>query len=337
MPITQLKKLSLLFIGIESVEGTDVFGGTPTATRIVQCITSPQIRFGAEILSARPDLLNYALEEAAPITPAAKWFEVSGEIWLRGFGSAYSAGNFPEVDAILQGFGMGVTTNFGAGVESYSYDTASTAMKTLTVYAYQALETGVLVKHVGLAGRTAKITFTLPAGGPGRLGFTIRCLYSANTDVGSPPAYTFQSAVPPVFGGASAWSLGSFTAAIIKEAMVDGANTLVPRLNGNATDAISGYIQAKRKNTFSARFEAQRISDRDDVTEWATNTNRQLVIKHPGGGGGGTQYNRVAITADKATIYDAPAFTDERGAMWVRSISGILSPEGTNRMQVVYN
>ncbi len=332
MPQTQIQKIQALVVAVEATEGTDAV--PDAANDAVQLIEPATIAFGAEQSNARPGLVNDLLDEAAPVQPGAKWCEITGQLHIRGAGAAYDAGTKPEPDAINQAAGMRSTLDATGGAEDYTYDTISASMKTVTCYGYQALETGVWVRHDLLAGRASRVAWRFPAGSPGIYEFTIRGKYVEPTDDAPDNAPSYQTTVAPNFGAATGWQIGAFTTAVVRDATVAIENTLAPRLSGNAADGLAGYIQTARRVTFGATFEGMRITDYNQFTKWTGATAEALRINCPGGTG--TQYNRLQIDADKATILDAPAYQDVNGVMHV-SLSGLCSPEGTNRSLVTYD
>lgn len=331
MALVQLPRIQSLFVKVEATEGTDA---VPTAGDAVQLIEPATISFGAEVINDRPDLHNQSLDEAGPVPPAGKFVSIDLKLWIRGFGSAYSAPNKPEIDAILQAIGMSSTGAFAGGTENYVYDTLSAAMKTVTVYGFQALETGVFVKHALLAGRVDKATFGFRAGKPVELAATIKGLFVTPTDA-STITPTYQGQTAPNWGAGNGFTLGAFSAGVPRsvDLMID--NKLTPRLSGNGpTDSLVGYLQGRRVITLDAKYEAMRIADIDAFTKWATSVQDQLVLKVPGGTG--TQYKRMAITADRTTILDAPTYQKD-GDLWLQGIKAKCSPEGTNRCQVKFD
>jgi hypothetical protein len=331
MPITMIRAIHACQVKVEVTEGTDV---TPGAGDSLQLAEPGQIIAGSEIVNDRDDFLNGLIDAAKPLSPGGLFAEYTGKIYLRGFGSAYSAGNKPEIDAVLQAFGLSSTGSFVGGSESYTYDTVSVSMKTVTVYAFEGLETNVWVKHMITAGRCTKLVFEGRAGEPLTCTFTIRGIYNEPTDA-SPVTPTYQTAIPPILGGTTAFALGTYAAPITRSVTVTLDNTVVPRLNANVPGHLAGYLQSRRKISFDARVEAQRVADYNAYNKWAAAFTDTFAFKHPGGAGGGTQYNRLTIDGTTATITAPPAYEDERG-LWIRTLSGVLSPEGANRCRIVF-
>jgi hypothetical protein len=316
------RQISSCFVKVEAVEGTDA---VPAATDAIQLIEHGTLAFGQEIQNPQPDLQNQLLDEAFPVAPAAKWMEFTGKIWVRGLGSAYGGAAVPELHAVLQAMGLSATFN----ATKWDYDTASTGTKSVTLYLFRGTDTGVFVKYPILGARVSKAIFRFPAGKPVELEFTLRGLFVQPADAAA-IAPTYQTTVPPVFSGAGSWALGGVAPGLVREATVGLDLTLVPQLSANAVDALAGYKPAHRKSTFDVRFEGARIADYDVFTQWKTAPNNQLVINV-----GSAANNKMSITADKATIFDAPTFEDDSG-LWLYRASGLLTPEGTNRVHISF-
>jgi len=321
MPVLT-KAISSLFIKPETTEGTDA---VPTGANALQLIEHATFSFGHEIQNPQTDLENQLLDEAFPVAPAGKWAEVTGKVWIRGLGSAYNGSTaIPEIDAILQAMGLAVS-----GTTTMLYDTASTGTKSVTVYGFRGTDTGVFVKYPILGARCSKATFRFPAGKPAELDFTLRGLFVQPSDA-SAITPTYQTSVPPLFAAANSWSLGSLTGAVLRDAEVSLELPLVPQLSGNVVDALAGYKPRARKATFAARFEAARIADYDMFTAWKTAPQNALSIAL-----GSAANNKMTITADRATIFEAPAYDDDQG-LWINRVSGLLTPEGTNRVKFTF-
>lgn len=321
MPVIT-KALSAVFVKVEATEGTDA---VPTGGDAVQLIEHAVLSYGHEIQNEQTDLDNQLLDEGLPLPPAGKYVDITIKNWIRGAGAAYNNTTiFPEMHAVLQS--MGLAAAFGAAIESY--DTASTATKAVTVYAFRETDTGAWVKYPILGSRCARAVFTLRAGMPIECEATLRGIFVQPSDGGFITP-TYQTTIPPLVGATGTWALGSL-APVLRRATVGLQLNLVPQLNVNAADAISGYKPARRKATFDASFEDARISDYDAFTAWKTAPQSQLVINV-----GTASNNKFSLTADKATNLLAPAFEDDQG-LWLRRISGLLTPEGTNRVKISF-
>lgn len=322
MPVLT-RQLSTVFVKVEGTEGTDA---VPTGPDAVQLTEHAVFSWGAEIQNPQPDLNNQVLDEANPLAPAAKFAEVSCKGWVRGRGSAYDgATGVAELHAILQLAGLSATFT----TNRWDFDTASTGTKSGTVYGFRETDTGVWVKYPLLGGRCSRIGFRMVAGKPIEWSATIRGLFVQPADA-STIAPTYQTAVPPLFSGASSWGLGAYTTGLVRSADVGLDLTLVPQLSANATDSLVGYKPSKRRMPFSARFEAARIADYDAFTAWKNAPQNALAIAV-----GTASNNKMTITADKATVFDAPTYEDDNG-LWLHMVSGVCSPEGTNRMKITF-
>jgi hypothetical protein len=281
-------------------------------------------------------MLNGVLDVSGPAAPGGKWAEFSGRLWLRGAGAAYSSGVKPECDAILQAAGLSSTLDATGAAEKYTYDSLATGLKTVTVYLYHYIETGVWVKHIITAARASRVVLRFKNGQPGECEFTLRGRYIAPTDA-SVITPTYQTTVAPNWAtasGTAAFMVGSFATGVASECTVTIENSLAARGSANAIDGLAGYLPSQRKITVAATIEGVRIADYNQFLKWSTPTAEALALRLPGGTG--TQYNRLTLDGDKLAAVEAPSYGENSGLVNV-ALSGLLSPEGANRCRIVFN
>jgi hypothetical protein len=214
------------------------------------------------------------------------------------------------------------------GAGAYSYDTASTALKTLTGYCLHGANDGTFVHHHLLAGRVSSLGFAFPAGKPVEWSATVKGIYVAPTDAADITP-TYQTAAPPLFGAASSWTYNSI-APVVRMANVTIPVNLRPRLSGNAVDSLAGYQQTSRSPTWDVDLEAQKVADLAAFADWVAASPRSLLIST-----GSAANNKFSITADKAVIAKPVTYKDDSG-LWLYGLSGTLHPEGTNRVKLTY-
>ena len=317
----QVKEIQVVLAKIESVEGTDP---TPATGDAIQLAEDATLTYGAEQNNPREGLANQLLDEAAPLAPAAKYAELQVKLYVRGSGTSYAAGVSFDGDAILQaaGFSATFTTN------KWDYDTVSTGLKTITLYCWQGVNTGVSpVLHKITAARVSKLEFSGEAGQPGVIRATIRGLYNAPTDAAI-TAPTYKSAVPPLTGMAATFSYAGASTYVVRKFGVSVENQLTARKNVNAADALAGYLVTHRKIAWNVTMEAGLVADYNPVAGWIAGTAAVLAIVW-----GSVAYNKLSLTADKAVIADPPKYGDDGGVRtW--DLGGTISPEGTNRLKV---
>jgi hypothetical protein len=320
MPI-QVKEIQVVLAKIEATEGTDP---TPAAGDAIQLMDDATLTYGAEQNNPRPGLANQLLDEAAPLAPAAKYAELQLKFYVRGSGTSYTAGISFEGDAIMQaaGFSATFTTN------KWDYDTVSTGLKTVTLYCWQGVNTGVApVLHKITAARVSKLEFTGEAGQPGIITATIRGLYNAPTDAAMTTP-TYKTSVPPLTAMAASFSYAGAATYVVRKFSVSIDNTLTSRKNVNVADALAGYLITHRKMTWSVTMEAGLVADYNPVAGWIAGTAAVLALAW-----GSAAYNKLSLTADKAVIADPPKYGDDGGVRtW--DLGGTISPEGTNRLKV---
>jgi hypothetical protein len=317
----QLTSIERVFLKVEVTEGTDP---VPTGTDAVQLLGNGMLAIGAEVTNPSGDLQNGLLDDAAPISPAAKFCELTLKGRIRGLGATYTTTTAPELHALLQGAGF--LPAFSAG--AWTYDTASTALKTLTGYCLHGANDGTFIKHILVAGRLSTLGFRFPAGMPGEWSAVVRGILVAPADAAD-IAPTYQTATPPVFAGAGSWTFNSL-APVVRLATVDIPTPLKARLSGNAVDGLAGYQQTKRSPAWLAEFEAQKIADFGAFADWSAATPRTLLISL-----GSAANNKFSIIADRAVIADPVTYKDD-GGLWLFGAKGTLHPEGTNRVKLTF-
>lgn len=319
----QLIHVEDVFLKIEATEGTDA---TCAGTDCIQLLKPAAITFGAEQLNPRDDLQNQLLDTAQPLPPAAKYTDISMTFQVRGLGSSYSASAVPEMHALLQAFGFSATFS----VNKWIYDTASTSLKTATIYGFRGTAQGNFIKHVITAARGKSLIIKFPAGQPAEVTAVLRGIWNLPTDTTN-LVPTYQTAAPPLFEAAGgSFSLGAFSAGVVRDTTLTIDSPLQARLSANVADALAGYQQTKRNMTFEASFEAGRVSDYDLYTAWKGATGQALAIAL-----GSASNNKLAVAASTATIQDAPTYKDENG-LWLYGVKGICTPEGANRMNLQF-
>lgn len=334
MPQVQLTDLQHILVKVEATEGTDA---VPVTTDALQLIGPATLAWGTEKRNSREALYNGFIDEEVDIQPSALFGEVTLRIWGRGRGAAYSGAVKPEIDALWQAAAMAVSTSFTGGSEFYKYDTAGTGQKTVTIYGFEVLESGVFVKHVILAAKVSRVNVTMDAGGVAVFEFTLRGLYNAPADAAD-VAPTYLTPVPPLFAGAASWTINALSP-VVRSASFGIDLTLIPRFNANAAIAgnigLVGYLITKRRNTWGAVVESARVADYNPHDEWRTAAQRQILATIAGGAAG-AQYNRIKVTADKAVIEDPPGLNDE-GGLRTYQVAGKCGPQGTNRLLFTYD
>jgi hypothetical protein len=322
MPELQLIKVEDVFVKVETTPGTDA---VPTGPDAVKLLGNGTLVVGAEIENARPELQNLLLDDAAPLPVSAKFCELSLRGQVRGLGATYTTTTFPELHAVIQSGGF--STAFAAA--AWTYDTITTGLKTVTAYCFHGLTDGAFMKHALLAGRASSLGFHFVAGRAVEWAATIRGIFVQPSDTANITP-TYQSTDPPLWQGAASWVLNGLSPEM-RRASVVIPQSLTPRINANATDALSGYQPTGRAPTFEADFAAAKIADLDAFTEWKNATARVLAIK-----AGAVAGNTFNIDADKAVLSQAPTYRDD-GGLWLYGASGTLHPEGTKRVQLKFS
>jgi hypothetical protein len=162
-----------LAVKVETTYGVDA---TPANTDV---IFARNIAFRVLQGQVRDDRIG-GLVATLPDIPGTRAAQTAAESFLRGFGAAYSAGNKPEVDALLRALGFSSTGSFTGGAEKYTYvpQSGSTMGESVTVqFVVENAPTG---KPLGCFG-TGKISAR--AGENGIFAYTLTGLYQEPADV----------------------------------------------------------------------------------------------------------------------------------------------------------
>lgn len=316
----RLIRVQSLLVKLESTEGTDSVPGTTNAIRPAGPLL---LEIGAEVQNGREDVPTEVLGKLGPLPPGAKFARLSIPWQARGYGSAYSASNLPEADALFQIAALSQTVVTTGGSESVTYDLLTTGQKSASIYFYLD---GKL--HKILACR-CDLGWSAAAGGPMVFTFSVSGIYVAATDT-SLVAGTYQSTVPPLFRGTSSLAYNS-VAVISRSYSGQLGNQLVARPNANAADALAGFHVTDRNPEASFDCEDPLIATADFEADWVAATARVLDCQV-----GSTQYNRVKINLDKFTPTPAPSYRNDSGIMVV-GVAGKISIEGTQDCEIKFD
>lgn len=244
----------------------------------------------------------------------------------KGSGVAYSASVVPIGHALRRAAGWTPALTAGAGVEKWVYtpsvDPTVAASAALELYAY-----GLKYPMTGVFG-----DWTLGADGPvvPIEEFAIQGLLGAVDDAVVPPAlvYPYETIQPPVSVGAGLFSLGSFTAGILRKWQFKMNRGISALLNQNTASGHAGFRAGRRNLQLEVTFESpahaltpfhaagtidpKRLYEAATELSWAVNI-------------GSVQYNRRKITGPKAQLMSDPRISVE-GDTVVTTLSLQLNP-----------
>lgn len=289
------------------VEASYNAGGTITpATDGIQLAESfdLQLAYGNDgSRVAPPGTLGYQ-KRVAPIGATAS---ATLKIEPKGSGSAYSASVKPVGHVLrrLAGWEAAVTTTGGAEKWVYtpSTDPASVGSGALDLYAYgeKFPLTGVLAD------------WTLGADGPvvPLEEFAIQGLLGSVDDVAVPGtlAYPYPTLLPPLSAGAGLFTLGLFTAAVLRKWQIKMGRSISPLLNQNTAAGHAGFRSGRRTFQLEVTFEspakattpyhAASTIDSKRLYDAGTEVSWSIV-------NGSAQYNKRTLSGPKAQIMAPP-------------------------------
>lgn len=218
--------------------------------------------------------------------PGLALAHISFKCELMGRTTAFAAGNLPYVDPFLRACGFAATLVVTPGTETVTYAPASTGLPSLTMALYSD---GVIKKITGARG-TVKLSAEV--GGQIFAEFDFLGAYNAPID-GAILSPTFPSHLPPLLTNAT-FSVAAY-APVLKGFSIDMGNKLAPREDANSLSGYRSFMLSDRDPRGSFDPEMTVIATHDWYGRWKAGTTGALNI----GAVGGTQYNKVQITAPK--------------------------------------
>jgi hypothetical protein len=163
---------------------------------------------------------------------------------------------------------------------------------------------------------------------------TVQAILGAITDQITPPAITYALAaiIPPTAVGASMFSLGNFTNAILQKWTLKGGRKITARLNQNSAGGHAGYAIGNRAPTLDVTYETPALTttpfhaasaiDPYNLYDAATQVAASIKV-------GAAQYNKSTWAAPAAQIMSPPQTTDN-GDVVVTNLSLQLNPSAAN-------
>ena len=263
---------------VESVYGTDAFGGSYLAANIVPCFNiSPAITL--------EEIENLALSGDIGRLPSGIGRELAGvtfEMFIRGAGAAYSASVKPEADSALQACGLSSAFSGGAGAEIVTVDPVATP-SSYTIYVVQ--ENGSTLKMAGCFG---DVDYTMRGGGIVTARFSFQGMLLGESDVafvagtiaGTPAYPTVKSAAFQIDSDNYAPRIGTIGFRM--------GNVLQAVPSVNAVGGVAGFFIADRRPLLTIDPEANSIATHDWFTDHKAGTLMDASFTV-----GSVQYNKL--------------------------------------------
>lgn len=290
---------------IETVSGTD---SVPVAgTDAVRQIGIPTLEYGYLETGERQDAETGVLGGVERAAPAGRHGRIDITLEIRGAGAPYSATVKPEADVFWQMAGMGVTTSFGAGTESYRYQSLDTGMPTATLYLYSANKLFRMVGCVAAPKLTGRATQR------GFVTFTVTGKIIVDPAETALPALTINATLPPLFHS-GATSIGSWTQAsgnplVVRSVDLDFGTVVSDRPSAGATDGLIGYAITDRRIRQTMLVEAVPLATFDP---YAMSKAVGAALPTSAYQFGTVQYNRAKIVTGRWALL-APGHGSDRG------------------------
>lgn len=314
----------------ETTSGTDVLGGSYTASDIVP---AQNIRMSPQI----SEIVNLATSGALGRLPSAIGVvtgTVSFDQVLRGAGAAYSASVKPEAHLPLLACGFAATLDATGGAESYSYQPSNES--TVTIYIVVEVPGGnsiafPLLGSVGtfsdrlVAGQGCLTSFRLQ----GALGTWVDLTYQEGSLGATPTPPVLKSAALQLGSGnyAPRWANLGF----------DLGADIRPVESANASGAMAGYFINDRNPRLTFDPEADRVANFDWYGSMVAGTRHDLTFQV-----GTAQYNRrkyrfnASAAAGVQVVDMQPAARGGIQALTV-TLLATLSSAANDEMKIVYD
>jgi len=234
---------------------------------------------------------------------------VSGTVEVKGSGTA---GDAPEIDAILQACGFARTDVVSTSV---TYNPASDSHKSATVY-YQ--EDGDYFKVTGCRG--SAFSMQGETGGIAKISFTL-VGHLAGRVAGTLAAPSFDSTIPPVLIG-TAFSSDSDSPKI-SSFSIDAGLTMAMPADMSAADGYGEMRITGRNFTGSFDPEAVTAASVDFIGDFLSNSNKALTLGPAGSVAGNmVQLNAPAANYSELSPGDRDALRTYEISFEAREVSG---------------
>lgn len=313
-----LTNREVILAKVESTYNTDP---TPTAADDAVLVENPSWSDSGLRMVDRPAVT--ANIDTKQQIYAGSLKQVTFDVELKGAGSAYSASNLPEIDALMRACGYSSTVDTTPSSETVTYEPVSTGHESCTIYYYQDG-----TRHI-LTGCRGNVSFSLETGNIGRASFTMTGHFSATTDTAL-PSPTYLSTVPPaIIGGA--FTIDSY-AATIAALSFDMGNTIATPPDFNAADGYSEVYITKRDVNGSFDPEAELVATEAFEANFRAGSSMALVT----GDIGSTQYNQYHLSMP-AVYYRSIAPGDRDGVRIFDMGFGAAISSGDDEVTIVFD
>lgn len=221
---------------------------------------------------------------------------LTGSVAGTSFISDYSAAKLATLTDTMSGT-IDAGTSYQV-LKNALYAPGSTSIPSLTLYVYVD---GIVYKFVGARGNAA---FNLTSGGPGKITFTFRAMFSSKADA-AVPAATYDATRPPIWKNGAA--LVNRLAAAIQQWTLDPQNQIINPDNPNSLEGYDPAIITSRQARGNINPLEVLTATRDIMSDFRSGTQRVLHARY-----GATAGNRIALT-HPAALYLNQSPTDRGG------------------------
>ncbi len=306
-------------------------GGSPsTSTDGLQLAEVPKLTLGYAFDGTRnapPGTTGYQKRAK----PNGRTGTVPLKSEFKGPGAAYSASVFSALHILARtaGFNAALTTTTGS--EKYVYTPTPGPLG----YASGVFDLFAMGEKYPLFAAYADLEIAGDDTGVVYVTANVQGLVGAVVDQLTPPAITYPYAdvLPPTSCGASLFSLGDFTDALLRKCSFKMGRTISPRSNQNTAAGHNGFAVGRRTPTLEVTFETPALVntpfhsaggiDPYNLYDSAAELPAQIAI-------GADKYNRLTIAVPKAQVMTPPAPPTDEGDVVVTTLQFQLNPSAAN-------
>ena len=303
---------------VESTYNTD---STPAGATDAVLVENPSWSMEGTRMIDRPTVRNNigTLQQIY----AGTLMQVSFDVELKGAGSAYSASNVPEIDALMRSCGFSSTVDTTPSSETVTYAPVSTGHESCTIYYYQDG-----LRHI-ITGCRGNVSFNMETGNYGRASFTMTGHASAVSDTAMATP-TYLSTVPPaIIGGA--FTIDSYSA-VISALSFDASNTIATPPDFNAADGYSAVQITKRD--FNGSFDPEAVLVATEAFEANFKGGASMALAT--GDIGSTQYNKYSVSMP-AVYYRSMSMGDRDGVRVYDMPFGAAESSGDDEVSILFD
>jgi hypothetical protein len=249
------------------------------------------------------DIITGRLGVITMAPPGARFFRVRATAALIGRGSAYGAGIYPELDAVLVAAGFTRTLVAGASVTySPNDDPNSGPLSTMAMMVQQDGKRYPLKYCV-----TEDFSLSCGAGGFPTAAFSLVGILDGDvTEQALEPA-SYSNTPFPIWKGAGSLAISGVVNPVPRTFDLNFGLASAPRLDANAADGHGGFRVIGRVPELRVRCEVPNMTDWNPRADWGARTPREIDAQF---GVTAAAFSKIAIDIDDARVIGVSSVDD---------------------------